>query len=394
MACTTDNTQFGELLELVTENGMNGLSEPVALLLNLAMRLEREQYIKAEAYERTFSRKDYSNGFKKRTIKSRLGELDVQIPQVRNGGFYPQSLEKGVRSERALKLALAEMYIQGVSTRKVAKITEQMCGFEISSAKVSRTTAELDPLLEEWRNQPLGCYPYVYLDAMYESIRHGGRVVDCATLIAIGIRDDGKRQVLGVSVALSEQEVHWRSFLQSLQKRGLHGVQLFISDDHAGLKAARKGVFPNVPWQRCQFHLQHNAQAYIPSKSLKKPVAADIRSIFNAPSNEEAIRLLKIFVDKYQEKAPKLVEWAESNIPEGLQAFQHPPEHQKKIRTSNMIERVNKEIRRRTKVASIFPNDASCLRLVSAVLMEISEDWLTGKDYLKFPSSKSDMTDD
>ncbi len=386
MACLTQNTKFGELLELVTEKGIDGMSEPVAILLNLAMRLEREDYIQATAYERTAARKDYSNGFKPRTIKTRLGELDLQVPQVRNGGFYPQSLEKGIRSERALKLALAEMYICGVSTRKVAKITEQMCGFDISSAQVSRAAAELDELLEEWRNQPLGCFPYVYLDAMYESVRHGGHVIDCAAFIAIGVREDGKRQVIGVSVALSEQEVHWRSFLQSLQGRGLHGIKLFISDDHAGLKAARKSIFPSVPWQRCQFHLQLNAQGYIPSKSMKKPVAADIRAIFTAPSNEEALRLLSIFIEKYQKKAPKLTEWAEKNIPEGLVVFQFPSEHQKKIRTNNMVERVNKEIRRRTRVASIFPNDKSCLRLISAVLMEISEDWLTGRAYLKFSS--------
>ena len=306
---------------------------------------------------------------------------------MRNGGFYPQSLEKGIRSERALKLALAEMYICGVSTRKVAKITKQMCGFDISSAQVSRAAAELDELLEEWRNQPLGCFPYVYLDARYESVRHGGHVVDCAALIAIGVREDGKRQVIGVSVALSEQECHWRSFLQSLQGRGLHGIKLFISDDHAGLKAARKSIFPSVPWQRCQFHLQQNAQGYVPSKSMKKPVAADIRAIFTAPSNEEALRLLNIFIEKYQKKAPKLAEWAENNISEGLVVFQFPSEHQKKIRTNNMVERVNKEIRRRTRVASIFPNDTSCLRLISAVLMEISEDWLTGiMAYLKFSS--------
>ncbi len=384
MACLTQNNQFGELLELVAEKGMDGISEPVALLLNLAMRLEREQHLNAEAYERTDQRNGYRNGFKSKTVKTRMGELELAIPQVRDGDFYPQSLEKGQRSERALKIALAEMYIQGVSTRKVAQITEKMCGFDVSSAQVSKASAELDELLEKWRNRPLTCFPYVYLDAMYEKVRHGGQVIDCATLIAVGVDEAGKRQILGVSVQLSEQEVHWRSFLKSLQNRGLYGVQLFISDSHAGLKAARKGVFPSVPWQRCQFHLQQNAQSYIPKKSLKKVVAADIRAIFNAPNDAEAKRFLEQFVKKYEEQAPQLAVWAETNIPEGLAVMQFPLEHQRRIRTSNMLERVNKEIRRRTRVAGLFPNQSSCLRLISAVLMEISDDWETGKKYLNF----------
>ncbi|MBU4262745.1 MAG: IS256 family transposase [Proteobacteria bacterium] len=383
MACLTQDTQFGELLELVASKGLDEISEPVALLFNLAMRLEREKYLKAGAYERTEQREGYANGFKPKTIKTRFGQLDLAVPQVRDGGFYPNSLEKGMRSERALKLALAEMYIHGVSTRKVARITEQMCGFEISSGQVSRASADLDDLLEKWRNRPLGCFPYVYLDAMYEKVRQGGQVVDCAALIAIGVDDTGRRQVLGASVKLSEHEVHWRSFLNSLQSRGLHGVHLFISDDHAGLKAARKAIFPATPWQRCQFHLQQNAQSYVPKKSLKKGVAAEIRAIFNAPSDTEAKRLVGLFVDKYEKVAPPLSQWAEKNIPEGLAAMQFPEEHQRKIRTSNMLERVNKEVRRRTRVAGLFPNETSCLRLISAVLMEISDDWATGKKYLK-----------
>lgn len=383
MACLTQDTQFGELLELVASKGLDEISEPVALLFNLAMRLEREKYLKAGAYERTEQREGYANGFKPKTIKTRFGQLDLAVPQVRDGGFYPNSLEKGMRSERALKLALAEMYIHGVSTRKVARITEQMCGFEISSGQVSRASADLDDLLEKWRNRPLGCFPYVYLDAMYEKVRQGGQIVDCAALIAVGVDDTGRRQVLGASVKLSEQEVHWRSFLNSLQSRGLHGVHLFISDDHAGLKAARKAIFPATPWQRCQFHLQQNAQSYVPKKSLKKGVAAEIRAIFNAPSDTEAKRLLGLFVDKYEKVAPPLSQWAEKNIPEGLAAMQFPEEHQRKIRTSNMLERVNKEVRRRTRVAGLFPNETSCLRLISAVLMEISDDWATGKKYLK-----------
>ena len=384
MTCSNQDTQFGELLELVAEKGLNGISEPVTLLLNLAMRLEREQHLQAGSYERTEQRNGYANGFKPKTVKTRMGKIELAVPQVRDSSFYPNSLEKGLRSERALKLSLAEMYIQGVSTRKVARITEKMCGFNISSSQVSKASAELDDLLGQWRNRPLASYPYVYLDATYQKVRQGGQVVDCATLIAVGIDEEGKREILGVSVNLSEHEVHWRSFLQSLQKRGLHGARLFISDAHAGLNAARKGVFPSIPWQRCQFHLQQNAQSYIPKKSLKKPVAADIRAIFNAPNDAEAKRFLELFVKKYAVQAPKLSEWAETNIPEGLAVMQFPLEHQLRIRTSNMLERVNKEVKRRTKVVGLFPNEDSCLRLISAVLMEISDDWETKKAYLNF----------
>ena len=310
--------------------------------------------------------------------------MEFAVPQVRDSGFYPSSLEKGLRSERALKLALAEMYVRGVSTRKVAKITEQLCGFEVTSTQVSRAAKELDEVLEQWRNRPLGTYPYVYLDARYEKIRDNGSVIDMAVLVAIGVSENGKRQILGASVALSEAEAHWRDFLRQLQGRQLHGVKLFISDAHEGLKAARKAVFPSVPWQRCQFHLQQNAQSYVPKQEMKKPVAADIRNIFTAPDEAEAKRLLTLFLEKYDKSAPRLTAWAEENLVEGFTVFQFPEDHWRRIRTSNVLERVNKETRRRTRVATLFPNEDSCLRLVSAVLMEISEEWETGRTYLKF----------
>lgn len=192
----------------------------------------------------------------------------------------------------------------------------------------------------------------------------------------------GKREVLGLSVRLSEAEVHWRGFLEDLQKRGLRGVKLIISDAHAGLKAARKAVFPSIPWQRCQFHLQQNAQQYVPRISMRKEVAADIRSIFNAANNKEADRLLKLNIDKYGTKAPQLSKWMEANIAEGLTVFSFPAEHSKRIRTNNISEHVNKEIKRRTRKVGIFPNEASCLRLITAVVMEISDEWLIGKRYL------------
>jgi putative transposase len=313
-----------------------------------------------------------------------MGALTVAVPQVREGGFYPHSLEKGVRSERALKLALAEMYVQGVSTRKVAAITEQMCGFDVSSTQVSRAAAELDTIFADWRTRPLGEYRYIYLDARYEKVRQDGQVRDAAVLIASGVDAAGKRAVLGVSVALSEQEVHWRAFLQSLLDRGLRGVQLIVSDAHGGLKAARLAVFGGVPWQRCQFHLQQNAQAYVPRVEMKKEVAAALRAVFGAPSLSEAKRVLAETVQRYRSGAPKLAEWMEENVVEGLMVLAFPEAHRRLLRTTNGLERLNQEVKRRTRVARVFPNEASCLRLVTAVVMEISDEWETGKRYLTF----------
>ncbi len=384
MTYQPDCTLPMELLDHLTEGGLEALPEAMRLLLNAAMLLERQKFIGAGPYERTAERQAHANGFKGKTLQTRMGTLSVAVPQVRQGGFYPQSLEKGLRSERALKLALAEMYVQGVSTRKVAAITEQLCGFEVSSTQVSRAAAELDAVLDAWRTRPLGEYPYVYLDARYEKVRQDGQVRDAAVLIASGVDTAGKRAVLGVSVALSEQEVHWRTFLQGLLERGLRGVQLLISDAHGGLKVARLAVFGGVPWQRCQFHLQQNAQAYVPRQELKKEVAAAIRAVFQAPSLHEAKRLLGETVQRYRSVAPKLATWMEETVPEGLMVFAFPAAHWRLLRTTNGLERLNQEIRRRTRVARLFPNDASCLRLVTAVVMEISDEWETGRAYLTF----------
>ena len=382
MTCQTKNTQFELAMELLIDNGFDGVADAIAIMMNGAMQIERSRYLRAEPYERTEQRQSYANGYKPKTIKTRVGEVQLSVPQTRDGGFYPSSLERGLRSERALKIALAEMYVQGVSTRKAARITEELCGFAVSSSEVSRASAELDAQLSPWRNRELGSFPYVYLDARYEKVRHGGSVISVAVLIAVGVALSGHREILGVSVELSENEVHWRNFLSSLKDRGLHGVRLFIADAHEGLKAARNAVFPAVPWQRCQFHLQQNAQKYVPKQHMKKDVAARIRAIFNAPDDAEAKRLLDLFLQDYQDKAPRLTNWAETALPEGFTSFIFPEQHRKKIRTVNMLERVNKEIKRRTRVATLFPNTDSCLRLASAVAMEISDEWQTGRKYL------------
>ncbi len=378
-----------EILEQICADGFDALPDLVRIMVNAAMYVERQKHLGAGPYERTPERQGYANGYKDKTVATRVGKITFDIPQVRESDFYPSSLEKGIRSERALKLALAEMYVQGVSTRKVAAITEQMCGFEVSSSQVSKATAELDEQLQAWRERPLEHVKYLYLDARYEKVRQDGQVQNSAVLLAVGVNnEDGTREVLGVSVSLGEHEVHWRNFLQSLVFRGLSGIELITSDNHAGLGSARQAVFGGIPWQRCQCHLQRNAQAYVPRKSMKAAVASDIRSVFNAPDRQEADALLKKTVTKYTQDAPRLATWMEENLPEGLTVFSFPQKHRRLIRTTNGLERLNREIRRRTRVASIFPNDASCLRLVTAVIMEISEDWQTGKAYIKWESDR------
>lgn len=384
MTYQPDFTLPGDLLEQITSQGLDIIPELVRILVNAAMRVERENFLGAEPYQRSDQRQGQANGYKPKTVQTRMGDITFAIPQVRDGGFYPQALEKGQRSERALTLTLAEMYVQGVSTRKVKAIVEQLCGSGVSSNTVSRAAAALDESLHAWRNRPLGEILYLFLDARYEKVRQDGQIRDAAILMAAGVDRSGKRHLLGVSVSLSEQEIHWRTFLQSLVSRGLSGIQLITSDDHAGLKAARMAVFGGIPWQRCQFHLQQNASAYVPRKEMRAEVAADIRTIFNAPDRPMAETYLKKAVDKYAKSASRLADWMEKNIPEGFSVFAFPASHQRKLRTSNPIERLNREIRRRTAVVNIFPNEASCLRLISAVLMEYDEEWQTGRIYLSF----------
>lgn len=374
-------TLVEKLSEELLADGMSSLPELLRIIINTAMQAERAQYLQAGAYERSEHRQGHANGYKPKTVKTRLGEVTFAIPQVREGGFYPSALEKGLRSERALTMTLAEMYVQGVSTRKVKAITEQLCGCEISATQVSRATAQLDSVLQEWRERPLGAIRYLFLDAHYEKVRECGQIRDAAVLIATGIDFEGHRQILGVSVSLSEQEVHWRDFLKSLKERGLEGVQLIISDDHPGLGAARRTVFGSIPWQRCQFHLQQNAGAYVPRQNMRTEVAADIRAIFNAADRKAAEEYLQAAIRKYAVSAPRLSAWLEENLPEGLTVFDFPLEHCRFIRTTNSLERVNREIHRRTKVVGVFPNESSCLRLISALLMEISEEWQTGKRF-------------
>ena len=378
-----EDTTIRTVFEIINAGGMENLGEAISILINEAMKVERSSVLNAHPWQRTDSRTGYANGFKDKTVISKLGKLLLNVPQVRGDvEFYPSALEKGIRSEKALKLAMAEMYIQGVSTRKVTSVLKKLCGLEISSSQVSNASKLLDEELEKWRNREIGRIQYLQLDARYEKVRQDGTVLSCAVLVATGVMEDGKRTILGTSVSLSEAEVHWRNFLLDLKRRGLHGVQMITSDDHSGLKAALRAVFPSVPWQRCQVHLQRNAVPYVAKMDMRKGVASDIRNIFNAPDQAEAQRLLDFSIEKYKKSASKLSVWMETNIPEGFTVFSLPEHHRKKLRSTNMVERLNREIKRRTRVATLFPNEASLLRLVSAILSETSEEWETGRMYL------------
>ncbi|MCB0097678.1 MAG: IS256 family transposase [Caldilineaceae bacterium] len=387
MTYQTDCTLPSEWLAQIADEGLGCLPELIRELINTAMQIERQQHIGVGPYERSAERKGHANGYKPKRVTTRMGEITFAVPQVREGDFYPQALEKGLRSERALKVALAEMYVQGVSTRKVAKITEKLCGRQVSSTQVSQAAAQLDTILAQWRNRPLGACIYLFLDARYEKVRIDGQVRDVAVLIASAVNVEGKRQILGVSVSLSEREVHWRTFLQSLVDRGLCGLHLIISDAHPGLKQARQAVFGSIPWQRCQFHLQQNAQAYVPRQDMKAEVAADIRAIFNAPNRIEADALLAKTLQRYAIRHSKLADWMEATLPEGLTVFDFPESHRRLIRTTNGLERLNREIKRRTRIVGIFPNENACLRLVTAIVMEFSDEWETGKAYISLSPS-------
>lgn len=379
-----DFTLPAELLEQIASDGFDKLPELIRVVVNAAMQAERQQYLGAAPYQRTPERQDQANGYKPKTVKTRLGEITFDVPKVRKGDFYPEALEKGLRSERALTMTLAEMYIQGVSTRKVTAVLEQLCGTSVSSTQVSKASALLDEILEAWRQRPLCECPYLILDARYERVRQDGQLRDAAILMACGIDLKGKRHLLGVSASLGEHEIHWRTFLEKLVSRGLRGVLLITSDDHQGLKAARVAVFGGVPWQRCQFHLQQNASSHVTRRAMLSEVAADIRGIFNAPDRSTAEFFLQKAIEKYEKTASKLADWLEKNIPEGLTVFAFPPAHRRLLRTTNGLERVSREVHRRTRVVGIFPNEAACLRLVSAVLMEIDDAWQVGRVYLTF----------
>lgn len=343
---------FADPNALLIDLGPAAIAEVFATLINHAMQSDCEQALTTESHRRSPDRQGYAYGFKAKILKTRVGEISLRIPQTRGfrddqgRPFYPRALERGVRIERAMTIAVAEMYVQGVSTRKVTKIVEGLCGLEVTSTQVSRAAAELDEQLAAWRSRFIGQVTYLILDARYEKVRTDGAVVPCALLTAIGIGPDGRRSILGCSVATSEAEVHWRQYLEPLRGRDMVGVTLVVSDDHSGLRAAREAVLPGVPWQRCQFHVMQNAMAHDSKMAMKAEVAADLRRAFDAEDTAEAQRRLQGVVTRCRKPAPQLADWIEANLPAALTVLRIPAAHRRRLRTTIGLERLNKEIKR------------------------------------------------
>ena len=373
---------FQEICDLLIDHGFDGMARAMQTLFNEAMKIERSQVLGAQPYQRSPRRRGYANGYKPKTVQTRVGALELDVPQTRGIEFYPSSLERGTRSERALKLAIAEMYLQGVSTRKVTAIMEELCGREVTSMQVSRAVQALDDELTTWRERPLGEIPYLLLDARYEKVRVGGTVVSCSLLIAVGVTPEGQAHDSG------RQRVALRggTALARLPGRPASPRPAWRAPAHQRRSrrfASRAGrAFVGVPWQRCQFHLAKNLLDHLPPNVSQEEASSDLRAVFNAPNRAESERLLGLTVEKYSGASRKLAEWLEKNVPEGLTVFDFPAEHRRRLRTNNGLERLNREIKRRTRVASIFPNEASLLRLATAVLMETDDEWQTEKRYL------------
>jgi len=377
------------LQEMIHKTVNDSMSHAVEFMMNRLMLFQREEFLGASPYERSDDRDGYANGFKPLTVKTGEGKLKLSVPQVRDASssFRPSVLEGLTRSEKALRVAIAEMYFQGVSTRKVKAVMKNLWPEGVSSGTVSNMAKELDSQLRQFRNRSLtGRYKFIWVDAQYEKVRQNGIVQSFAVLVAMGLNEDGKREIIGVSGKISEAEIHWREFLESLLRRGLTGVELIISDDHSGLKAARQSVFPSVPWQRCFFHLQQNAQSKVNSISQRKAIAIDMKGIFSQVNIIDARRMASEVAEKWKTRSIKFSCWVEEACEEGFSYFNFDNQYWRKIRTSNPLERTNREIKRRTRVASIFPSEESCIRLVSAILVEAHENWSERK-YIKLTNS-------
>lgn len=357
------------------------LKEGTRLLTQLAVELEAEQVIGAGRYERSENRTTQRNGYRARTWETRVGEIPLRIPKLRDGTYFPSLLEPRKRSEKALLSVVQSAYVQGVSTRKVDDLLRALGLTGIDKSKVSRICKELDEVVEAFRNRPLeGKYPYLWLDALYLKVRQDHRIVSQALIVAIGVRETGEREILGLTLGASEELAFWVDFLRSLSRRGLQGVELVTSDAHEGLKAAIQQVLTGATWQRCRVHFMRNVLAHIP-KGSKSMVAAALRTIFAQPDREAAgeqlVEVVKAMHDRWP-KAADLVAAAEDDV---LAYMSFPQEHWTRIYSTNPLERVNKEVKRRTNVVGIFPDEPSVIRLVGSVLMEISDEWQVGRRY-------------
>jgi len=346
------------------------------------LEAEMDETLGAEKGERTPGRQGYRSGYYNRTLVTRVGKLELRVPQDRQGRFRTEIFERYQRSEKALVSALSEMYVQGVSTRKVKAITEELCGHEFSASTISRLNQRLDEELERFAKRELPeAYPYLILDARYEKVRQDGVITSQAVMIAIGVDWEGRRNVLAVELANRESQSSWKEFCVGLKSRGLNGVELVISDDHAGLRKAAAEVFTEAVWQRCYVHFLRNALDYLPRKA-DNDCMTELRWIYDRRSIEEARQDLAAWLKKWSGRYPKLCDWVEANIEETLTFYRLPRQHHKNLKSTNLLERLNEEIKRRTLVVRIFPNIAACLRLVRALAVEMHENWIEATRYL------------
>jgi putative transposase len=373
-----------ELVQEVLLDDPGFLRELVERAVQQILEAEMTEHVGAAPYERVEGRTGQRNGYKPRALRTRVGTLNLLVPQDREGTFSTRLFSRYQRNEKALVLALMEMYVEGVSTRKVKEVTEELCGISFSKSLVSSLASSLDSELEAWRNRRLEAqaYPYLFVDARYEKVRVDGRVVSQGVLVVLGVRDDGFREILAVEVADTESEATYQELFRSLKGRSLKGVELVVSDDHGGLKAAVSRHFQGASHQRCQVHYARNLLGMV-SYASRKDLGADLRAIFAAPAREQALQIASSVARKWRKKgSEKVAEHLEEHLEECLTFLSFPESHRRRIRTTNGLERLNQEIKRRTRVVRIFPNREACLRLVTALAIEQSEEWVTGRRYL------------
>jgi putative transposase len=372
-----------QLVQEVLLDDPSFLREIVERVVQQILETEMTEHLGAAPYERVEGRTGQRNGYKPRALRTRVGTLNLLVPQDREGTFSTRLFSRYQRNEKALVLALMEMYIEGVSTRKVKNITEVLCGTSFSKSLVSSLAGSLDSELKAWRMRRLEmkAYPYLFVDARYEKVRVGGRVVSQGVLVVSGVRDDGFREILAVEVADTESEATYQELFRSLKARGLCGVELVVSDDHQGLRAAVERHFQGASWQRCQVHYARNLLGMV-GHVRRKELSEGLRGVFAAPSREVALHLASELAARWRHSHPRVSEHLEEHIEECLSCLAFPESHRRRIRTTNGLERLNQEIKRRTRVVRIFPNRGACLRLVTALAIEQSEEWLTGRRYL------------
>lgn len=393
MAQVNNTTGFAEVLQEISESG-NPLLTMLRMICQEMMELEVNQQIKADRSQRTEERTGYRSGYRERRLDTRLGTLNLDVPKVRNGGYVPFFMEKWQRSEQALITTIHDIYVMGVSTRKVKLLAEDMGIKGISAAEVSKMAKQLDDQVTAFRKQSFGGkqYPILWIDAIYEKVRVDNRVISMAIEIVCGVSSDGHREVLAIEPMGTESEDSYLVLFRDMRSRGLAVPKLVISDAHSGLVNAIQQGFPGASWQRCKVHFMRNILAYIPQRA-KDAFAKELKEIWLAKDATEARSQANTLCDKYRNKYPKAVECLENGLEDSLTFYAYPMIDQRKIASSNMIERLNKEIRRRTRVVGIFPNEASYERLVCSYILEYAEDWAYERVYLS-PESLRKMLDE